>query len=147
MESAEPAQVFENDTSHIPLAPIPNGPVSRIPATPLLYAPRTSRSLVKNIILGKNYTSEEKAMGLTDPKPDLTHGIQKPEVSPIPTTRLKMKCQAWRSVIPGMQWPFFFMEHKGCEDSIAQAENQAIRDEAVLMHGISSTLSLCSMNR
>ena len=31
MESAEPAQVFGNDTSHIPLAPIPNGPVSRNP--------------------------------------------------------------------------------------------------------------------
>ena len=29
MESAEPAQVFGDDTSHIPLAAIPNGPVSR----------------------------------------------------------------------------------------------------------------------
>ena len=103
MESAEPAQVSENDTSHIPLAPIPNGPVSRNPAAPLLYAPRTSRLFVQDMILGKNYTFEEKAMSFTDPKPDLTHGIQKPEVSPISTTRLKMKCQAWSSVVPGMQ--------------------------------------------
>ena len=99
---------------------------------------------VKDMVPGKNYTSEEKAMGLTHPKPDLTYGIQKPEFPPVLTTRLKMKCQAWRSVAPGMDWPFFVIEHKGCEDSIAQAENQAIRDGAVLVNGISSTLPLCS---
>ena len=100
---------------------------------------------VKDMVPGKNYTSEEKAMGLTDPKPDLTYGIQKPEFPPVLTTKLKMKCQAWRSVVPGMDWPFFVIEHRGCEDSIAQAENQAIRDGAVLVNGIYSTLPLCSI--
>ena len=99
---------------------------------------------VKDMVPGKNYTSEEKAMGLTDPKPDLTYGIQKPEFPPILTTRLKMRCQAWRSVAPGMDWPFFVIEHKSCEDSIAQAENHAIRHGAVLVNGISSTLPLSS---
>ena len=91
---------------------------------------------VKDMVPGKNYTSEEKAMGLTEPKPDLTYGIQKPEFPPIIEAKLKMRCQAWRSVAPGMDWPFFVIEHKGCEDSIAQAENQAIRDGAVLVNGM-----------
>ena len=73
---------------------------------------------VRDMVPGKNYTSEEKAMGLTDPKPDLTYGIQKPEFPPILAPKLKMRCQAWKSVAPGMHWPFFVIEHKGCEDSI-----------------------------
>ena len=97
---------------------------------------------VKDMVPGKNYTSEEKAMGLTEPKPDLTYGIQKPEFPPTIEAKLKMRCQAWRSVAPGMDWPFFVIEHKGCEDSIAQAENQAIRDGAVLVNGMYSFTSL-----
>ena len=96
---------------------------------------------VKDLVPGKNYTSEEKAMGLTEPRPDLTYGIQKPEFPPTIEAKLKMRCQAWRSVAPGMDWPFFVIEHRGCEDSIAQAENQAIRDGAVLVNGLYSSAS------
>lgn len=95
---------------------------------------------VKELVPGKNYTAEEKAMGLTKPRPDLTYGIQKPEFPPTIEAKLKMKCQTWRSVASGMDWPFFVIEYKGYEDSIAQTKNQAIRDEAVLINDMYSSV-------
>ena len=91
---------------------------------------------IKDLILEKNYTAEEEAIGLTEPRPDLTYGIKKPEFPPTIEAKLKMKYQAWRSVAPDMDWPFFVIEYKGCEDSISYAENQAKRDGAVLTNGI-----------
>lgn len=49
---------------------------------------------VKELVPGKNYTAEEKAMGLTKPRPDLTYGIQKPEFPPTIEAKLKIKYQA-----------------------------------------------------
>lgn len=49
---------------------------------------------VKELVPGKNYTAEEKAMGLTEPRPDLTYNIQKPEFPPTIEAKLKIKYQA-----------------------------------------------------
>lgn len=45
-------------------------------------------SFVTDMVPGKNYTSEEKAMAFTEPKPDLIFGIQKPGFPPIIEAKL-----------------------------------------------------------
>ena len=87
---------------------------------------------VKALVPGKDYTSEEKAMGITDPKPDVTFGLRKPEF-PDPNLRLPNGIQALLGVAPGMHHAFFVIEHKSIEESIGLAEVQATRDGAVLV--------------
>ena len=45
-------------------------------------------SFVTDMVPGKNYTSEEKAMAFTERKPDLIFGIQKPGFPPIIEAKL-----------------------------------------------------------
>ena len=87
---------------------------------------------VKSLVPGKDFTSEEKAMGITDPKPDVTFGLREPEF-PDSSLPLPNSIQALLGVAPGMQHPFFVIEHKSIEESIGLAEVQATRDGAVLV--------------
>ncbi len=87
---------------------------------------------VKSLVPGKDFTSEEKAMGITDPKPDVTFGLREPEF-PDSSLPLPNGIQALLGVAPGMQHAFFVIEHKSIEDSIGLAEVQATRNGAVLV--------------
>ena len=87
---------------------------------------------VKSLVPGKDFTSEEKAMGITDPKPDVTFGLREPQF-PDPNLRLPNGIQALLGVAPGMEHPFFVIEHKSIEEGIGLAEVQATRDGAVLV--------------
>ncbi|KAI4116007.1 MAG: hypothetical protein LQ338_007776 [Usnochroma carphineum] len=88
---------------------------------------------VRTLLPGRDYSADEKAMGLAEPKPDVTFGRQQnlhPKLGPVPSKEL----QALKRVAPGMEWPFFVIEHKSGEEGIAVAENQAIRDGAVIVN-------------
>ena len=87
---------------------------------------------VKSLVPGKDFTSEEKAMGITDPKPDVTFGLRDPEF-PDSSLSLPNGVQTLLGVAPGMQYPFFVIEHKPIQESIGLAEVQATRDGAVLV--------------
>ena len=87
---------------------------------------------VESLVPGKDFTSEEKAMGITDPKPDVTFGLREPKF-PDPSVRLPNDIQALLGAAPGMQHAFFVIEHKSIEESIGLAECQATRDGAVLV--------------
>ena len=87
---------------------------------------------VKSLVPGKDFTSKEKAMGITDPKPDVTFGLREPEFSD-PSLPLPNGIQALLGIAPGMQHAFFVIEHKSIEESIGLAEIQATRDGAVLV--------------
>ena len=87
---------------------------------------------VKSLVPGKDFTNEEKAMGITDPKPDVTFGLREPQF-PDSNLRLPNGIQALLGVAPGMQHAFFVIEHKSIEESIGLAEVQATRDGAVLV--------------
>ena len=87
---------------------------------------------IKSFVPGKDFTSEEKKMGITDPKPDVTFGLREPEF-PDPSLRLPNGIQALLGVAPGMQHAFFVIEHKSIEESVGGAEVQATRDGAVLV--------------
>ena len=87
---------------------------------------------VKSLVPGKDFTSEEKIMGITDPKPDVTFGLRKPQF-PDPSLRLPNAIQALLGVAPGMQHAFFVIEHKSIDESVGGAEVQATRDGAVLV--------------
>ena len=68
-----------------------------------------------------------------EPCPDYVYGMKETQ---FPDTSLKTDPMAavYRSVTPGMHWAFFVVEYKSAADGIAEAENQAIRDGAVLVN-------------
>lgn len=86
----------------------------------------------KSLVPGKDFTSEEKAMGITDSKLNVTFGLREPQF-PDPSLRLPNGIKALLSVAPRMQHAFFIIEHKSIEESIGLAEVQATRDGAVLV--------------
>ena len=89
---------------------------------------------LKNLLPGKDYTPyEEKDLGLTNPVPDMTYGLREPDYPPVGKSP-KKSILALKCVAPGMEWPFFVVEHKSWEEGIAVSENQAIRDGAVLVN-------------
>ena len=88
---------------------------------------------VKDLVPGKNYSSHEKTMGLTNPSPDWTFGVQE-DHCPMPEKQHSPSVLALIGVSPGMLYPFLVIETKSAEDGIAVAENQAIRDGAVLVN-------------
>ena len=104
---------------------------------------------VKSLVPGKDFTSDEKQMGITDPKPDVTFGLRKPQF-PDPSLRLPNAIQALIGVAPGMQHAFFVIEHKSIDESIGGAEVQATCDGAVLvkarmlLHQPSNPPAMCS---
>ena len=90
---------------------------------------------LKNLLPGQDYTSEEKKMGLTDPVPDWTYGVEQQSSSFRDSIQQPHESiRALRNVASGVDWAFFVIETKSVADSIAAAENQAIRDGAVLLN-------------
>ena len=90
---------------------------------------------LKNLLPGQDFTSEEKKMGLTDPVPDWTYGVEQCSSSSYDGAQQpRESIKALRNVASGVDWAFFVIETKSLADSIAAAENQAIRDGAVLLN-------------
>ncbi|KAL8942018.1 MAG: hypothetical protein Q9216_001908 [Gyalolechia sp. 2 TL-2023] len=80
-------------------------------------------------------TIENKAVGLSDPKPDMTWGLKIPRF-PIPgqgIALLERDVEAMVKVCPDIQHAFFAIEFGSCEKSLEQVENQAIRTGADLV--------------
>lgn len=82
---------------------------------------------------GKMPRKTENKLGLTDPKPDYTFGIKR-NMYPLPGTAPNDRIKAHIGIAPGMYYPFFVIENKGCEVPIDVARNQAIRDGAAIIN-------------
>ena len=78
--------------------------------------------------------TNDKAMGLTDPKPDFTYGIVKPKPFPDAEVHVPEQIKAYLGVSPSMRFPFYVEEYKSAEEGIVKAEHQAMRDGAVLVN-------------
>ena len=76
---------------------------------------------VKSLVLGKDFISEEKAIGITDPKLDVIFGLRELEF-PNPSLSLLNGIQALLGVVLGMQHAFFVIEYKSIEESIGLVE-------------------------
>ena len=98
--------------------------------------PHFARGFVPNKMYGKR----AKEFGLTEPVPDQAFGKKRPlhANGDGSGAQLPMWFQAIKSLNTKMEWPFMVGENK-TEDTIAEAENQAIRDGAVI---VSSRLAL-----
>ncbi|KAL9597956.1 MAG: hypothetical protein Q9219_004787 [cf. Caloplaca sp. 3 TL-2023] len=80
-------------------------------------------------------TVENKTLGLTDPKPDMTWGLKIPQF-PIPgrgMVLLEQDVEAMVKICPEIQHAFFAIEYGSCEKSLEQVENQSIRTGANLV--------------
>lgn len=78
--------------------------------------------------------TNDKPMGLTEPKPDYTYGIAEPERIPDAEVHVPEHLQACLGVAPHMRYPFYVEEYKSAEEGIIKAEHQAMRDGAVLVN-------------
>ena len=78
--------------------------------------------------------TSDKAMGLTNPNPDFTYGIVKPEHFPKAEVHVPAHIQVYLSVAPSMRFPFYVEEHKPASEGIVKAEHQAMRDGATLVN-------------
>ena len=78
--------------------------------------------------------TNNKAMGLIDPKPDFTYGIVKPKPFPDAEVHVPEQIKAYLGVSPSMRFPFYVEEYKSAEEGIFEAEHQAMRDGAVLVN-------------
>ena len=98
--------------------------------------PHFARGFVPN----KMYGEKVKEFGLTEPVPDQAFGKKRPlhASGDGSGAQLPVWFQAIKSLNTKMEWPFMVCENK-TEDTIAEAENQAIRDGAVI---VSSRLAL-----
>ncbi|KAL8823409.1 MAG: hypothetical protein Q9170_008363 [Blastenia crenularia] len=77
-------------------------------------------------------TISNKAVGLSDPKPDTTWGLEIPQY-PIPgegIALLEPDVEAMVKVCPEVQHAFCAVEFGSCEKSLEQVENQSIRTGA-----------------
>lgn len=78
-------------------------------------------------------TELDTSLGLTDPKPDFTFGMNlrsKYIQGQAPSQNVRVITE----VCPGICHPFFFIEGKGISQPIDVARNQAIRDGAALVN-------------
>lgn len=88
------------------------------------------------------YTSEDEVLGLTDPVPDWTYGVE--QQSSFASLQSSAYVQgtreppddikALKNVTTRIDWAFLVIETKSSAEGIAAAENQAIRDGAVLLN-------------
>ena len=90
-------------------------------------------SFIRKLLPSADAVTNNKTIGLTDPKPDLTYGITTERTSEA-EYRVPQHLFAYLSVAPGMRYPFYVEEHKSAEEGIIKAEHQAIRDGAVLVN-------------
>jgi len=84
-------------------------------------------------VLPRRVETAGKKLGLTDPKPDWVFGIREPEFPDRKLPEPGRNARALIGVAPGLQYPWFAIENKGCACPMAEAENQAIRDGATLV--------------
>ena len=78
--------------------------------------------------------TNDKDMGLTEPKPDFTYGIAEPKRILNAEVHIPKQLLAYLGVAPHMRYPFYVEEYKSAEEGIVKAEHQAMRDGAVLVH-------------
>ena len=90
-------------------------------------------TFIRKLLPSADAVTNNKTIGLTDPKPDLTYGITTERTSEA-EYRVPQHLFAYLSVAPGMRYPFYVEEHKSAEEGIIKAEHQAIRDGAVLVN-------------
>lgn len=81
-----------------------------------------------------------KEQGLTEARPDYLYAI-KPDAYRDETVTLSPHLQALLGVAPGVQHPFFIVEGKSEQGSVADAQNQARRGGASLVHTTRSLLA------
>lgn len=87
---------------------------------------------VRGILL-QDLQRTEAQLGLTNPKPDFTFGFQDPPNPPRTAPRLSSTDIALIEMAESLRHPFFVVENKSAQDSIEDAENQAIRSGAALV--------------
>ena len=90
-------------------------------------------TFIRKLLPSADAVTNNKTIGLTDPKPDLTYGITTERTSEA-EYQVPQHLFAYLSVAPGMRYPFYVEEHKSAEEGIIKAEHQAIRDGAVLVN-------------
>ena len=78
--------------------------------------------------------TNDKDIGLTEPKPDFTYGIIEPRRIPNGEVHVPKQLLAYLGVAPHMRYPFYVEEYKSVEEGIVKAEHQAMRDGAVLVN-------------
>ena len=81
-----------------------------------------------------------KEQGLTEARPDYLYAI-KPDAYRDESVTLSPHLQALLGVAPGVQHPFFIVEGKSEQGSVADAQNQARRGGASLVHTTRSLLA------
>ncbi|KAL9629674.1 MAG: hypothetical protein Q9164_006776 [Protoblastenia rupestris] len=90
-------------------------------------------SLFPKFVLPKLESKVEKVLGLTLPKPDYVYGFQRPQF-PNPNPKLNATAEALINLVSNLEHIFFAVENKGCEGSIEDAENQAMRTGAAMVN-------------
>ena len=75
-----------------------------------------------------------KEPGMTAPKPDYAYGILENQHPDIHSQRFSTHTRALMGVAPEMVHPYFIIEGKTTKGDLADAENQAIRGGATLVH-------------
>ena len=88
---------------------------------------------VKGFVPNKMYGKKAKEFGLTEPVPDQAFGKKKAWHTWSNTTQLPIWFEAIKSLNTKTEWPFMIIEVK-TEDTIAAAENQAMRDGAAIVN-------------
>ena len=78
--------------------------------------------------------TNDKDMGLTEPKPDFTYGVTEPKRIANAEVHVPKQLLAYLGVAPHMRYPFYVEEYKSAEEGIVKAEHQAMRDGAVLVN-------------
>ena len=87
----------------------------------------------RGFLPGKMAKKTENQLGLSDPMPDYTFGINVNK-RPLPGSAPSDKIKTIIGIAKGMVHPFFIIENKGCEVDIDVARNQAIRDGACIVN-------------
>ena len=90
-------------------------------------------NFTKRLLPLPDSVTNDKDMGLTEPKPDFTYGITEPKRIPDAEVHVPKQLLAYLGVAPHMRYPFYVEEYKSAEEGIVTAEHQAMRDGAVLV--------------
>ena len=91
-------------------------------------------NFTKRLLPLPDSVTNDKDMGLTEPKPDFTYGIAEPKRITNAEVHVPKQLLAYLGVAPHMRYPFYVEEYKSAEEGIVKAEHQAMRDGAVLVH-------------
>ena len=91
-------------------------------------------NFTKRLLPLPDSVTNDKDMGLTEPKPDFTYGIAEPKRIANAEVHVPKQLLAYLGVAPGMRYPFYVEEYKSVEEGIVKAEHQAMRDGAVLVN-------------